>query len=202
MNTIEKLINTISERIDTFRQNLINNQKKKLREQLAKRRNAMTAEQVMAMSTAIWDKIEQSRLFQRAETIMVYYPKDNEVDTRILLSRWMGKKRFVLPVVVDKDIELHEYLGEDHLRKGKYGIMEPDSPVFTGKIDLLIVPGLLYDTHFNRVGRGGGYYDRFLVYYHVPKFGVCYDFQLVKKAPTLGYDKRVTRIYTDKRRLG
>lgn len=202
MNFIEQAIQTLRERLEDFRIARIQRKKTNLRAKFARKREALTAEQVHAMSTAIWDKIEQSRLFQRAKTIMIYYPKGNEVDTRILIERWKNEKEFVLPVVAGKEIEIHAYAGEEHIHSGAYGIMEPDTPLFEGNIDLLIVPGLLYDMHRNRVGRGGGYYDRFLIYYHVPKFGVCYDFQLVKHAPTLGNDRKVTRIYTDKRRIG
>ncbi len=202
MNFIQQTIQNIDTRLKAFKEWRINRKKKRLRTKFAKKRDALTPEQVKSMSTAIWDHIERSRLFQRAKTIMIYYPKGNEVDTRILIERWKNEKQFVLPVVVDENIELHAYAGEENMRHGKFGIMEPTTPIFNGEIDLLIVPGLLYDMHRNRVGRGGGYYDRFLIYYHVPKFGVCYDFQLVHHAPTLGNDRKVTRIYTNKRRLG
>lgn len=202
MNFIQQTVQAIDDRLKEFRTWRINRKKQRLRAKFKKKRDSMSEDDVAAMSTAIWNHIEKSRLFQRAKTIMIYYPKGNEVDTRILIGRWQHEKQFVLPVVVGENIELHAYAGEENMRKGAFGIMEPTTPVFEGEIDLLIVPGLLFDMHRNRVGRGGGYYDRFLIYYHVPKFGVCYDFQLVHHAPTLGNDRKVTRVYTNKKRIG
>ena len=61
-------------------------------------------------------------------------------------------------------------------------------------IDLIIVPALGYDRQGNRIGRGGGYYDRLLPQLKATKIGVCFPFQLVDKVPTEEFDSKVDRV--------
>lgn len=76
---------------------------------------------------------------------------------------------------------------------GAYGIMEPEGPAFTAydDIDLIITPGVAFDVNHNRLGRGKGYYDRFLQQMrqtHAYKIGVCFPHQLVDSIPVTAYD--------------
>lgn len=104
-------------------------------------------------------------------------------------------RRFVLPCVVsDTDMELRLYTGEQDLEvRGKYHIPEPVGPLFTDieHIDAAIIPGMAFDSDGHRLGRGKGYYDRFLAhpaFRHIPKYGVCFDFQLVSHVPAESHD--------------
>lgn len=82
------------------------------------------------------------------------------------------------------------------MEAGAYGIMEPEGPAFTAydDIDLIIIPGLAFDVKHNRLGRGKGYYDRFLQQMqqmrqtHAYKIGVCFHHQLVDSIPVTAYD--------------
>ena len=73
-----------------------------------------------------------------------------------------------------------------------------------GKIDLIIVPGVVFDQHCHRIGRGGGYYDRFLSHQHHAKvIGVCYGFQLKKHdIPHGWHDIKVDRVVTPQQTIG
>ena len=87
------------------------------------------------------------------------------------------------------------YEGNEKMHRGKYNIPEPTTAPYTGKIDLTIVPGLAFDAKGNRLGRGGGYYDRFIKKLtHTVLVGVGYDFQLVDEVPAARHDQRVHRI--------
>lgn len=82
------------------------------------------------------------------------------------------------------------------MEAGAYGIMEPEGPAFTAydDIDLIIIPGVAFDVKHNRLGRGKGYYDRFLQQMqqmrqtHAYKIGVCFPQQLVDSIPVTAYD--------------
>lgn len=82
------------------------------------------------------------------------------------------------------------------MEAGAYGIMEPEGPAFTAydDIDLIIIPGVAFDVKHNRLGRGKGYYDRFLQQMqqmrqtHAYKIGVCFSHQLVDSIPVTAYD--------------
>ena len=116
---------------------------------------------------------------------------------RPLLTKYEGQKTFLFPVTHRHSIEVRPYDGEEMMRKGRLGVPEPQTDTFHGTIDLILVPGVAFDHHCHRIGRGGGYYDRFLAkHLHATQIGVCYDFQLKDRVPHTWRDKRVNRVVT------
>ena len=91
-----------------------------------------------------------------------------------------------------------EWKADDKLIPGKYGIMTPSIKVYsTPKI--LIVPMLAFDKNKDRLGYGGGYYDRTISFRKnskILKFGVAFDEQEIKKVPTMSFDKKMDLILT------
>jgi len=168
-------------------------------------RRILTPEQVADYSARIIAQIEQMSVFRNAKTVMLYYPIHNEVDLRPLLSKYAGEKTFLLPVTHrHRRMEVRLYDGEESMRKGRYGVPEPQTDTYSGPIDLILVPGVIFDYHCHRIGRGGGYYDRFLRHQrHACKVGVCYPFQLQKKdIPHTWLDVRVNRVVTPQQTIG
>ena len=136
---------------------------------------------------------------------MFYISKDGEVDTIQMIKDdlRMGKKVVVpMTLVKEKKIipsELKDYKKE--LSKGPYGIYQPKKPfmrkVLLKDIDLVVVPGLAFDHSGNRLGRGGGYFDRFLTKLkkrNIPMFGLAFKFQILKRLPVLPHDIPVTKL--------
>ena len=126
-------------------------------------------------------------------TIMAYWPLPDEVDIRGLLDRLVGEGHtVVLPRVVnDQTMELHRYTGRAALVEGALHIMEPTGEPFTDydAIDVALVPGMAFDAAGHRLGRGRGYYDRFLTMHRPRKtIGVGFPFQRVAVVPTDGHD--------------
>ena len=157
----------------------------------------MTPEEVASQSALIISQIEQMSFFRDAKTVMLYYPIRNEVDLRPLLAKYEGQKTFLLPVTHRHSMEVRPYDGEEMMRKGHLGVPEPQTPTYKGTIDLILVPGVVFDHHRHRIGRGGGYYDRFLSRHNARKIGVCYSFQLRKHdIPHMFSDKKMDRIVT------
>ena len=128
-----------------------------------------------------------------AHTVLLYSALPDEVQTLPLLNRLSAEgKTVLLPrVVSDTDMELRRYTGPNDLEPGAFGIMEPTGELFTDYdlIDVAIVPGMAFDREGHRLGRGKGYYDRFLARLpHIYKIGVCFPFQLVDQVPTDAHD--------------
>jgi len=149
-------------------------------------------------------QLEQMACFREARTIMLYYPIHNEVDLRSLLTKYAGQKTFLLPVTHRHSMEVRPYDGEDMMRKGRLGVPEPQTSTYRGSIDLIIVPGVVFDQHRHRIGRGGGYYDKFLSkQHHAKKVGVCYAFQLKKHdIPHMWNEPKMDRVVTPQLTIG
>jgi len=168
------------------------------------RRRIMTPEEVAEQSERIMNQLERMSIFRNAQTVMLYYPIHNEVDLRPLLTKYRGQKTFLLPVTHRRSMEVRPYDGEDMMRKGRMGVPEPQTETWHGSIDLIIVPGVVFDQHCHRIGRGGGYYDRFLrKQVTAKKIGVCYSFQLKKHSiPHTFLDHKMDRVITPQQTIG
>ena len=127
------------------------------------------------------------------KVIMLYSALPDEVPTQTLMAELVAQgKTVLLPRVInEKDMELRCYTGPQDLQKGAYGILEPTGERYTDyeAIDVAIVPGMAFDAEGHRLGRGKGYYDRFLS--RVPylyKIGLCFSWQIVDRVPCDEHD--------------
>ncbi len=177
-------------------------QKDRVREHVAQRRRILEKSTASELSEQIVSAVSLLPEFINSHTVMLYYPIHREVDL-LSLARQFPDKIFVLPVTHRHSIEARLYCYGDRLHHGRFGIPEPKGPAYRGEIDLILVPGIAFDTQCNRLGRGGGYYDRFLRKLHSAfKIGVGYDFQLLDTAlPVSGHDQRVDMVVTEKRQI-
>lgn len=175
-----------------------------LRAIVEQRRRMLSPEEVAADSARICEQIEQMSSFRDAKTVLIYYPVHNEVDLRPLLAKYQDQKTFLFPVTHRYSMEVRPYDGEDMMRKGRLGVPEPQTQTWKGAIDLMLVPGVVFDHHCHRIGRGGGYYDKFLRKHPgVKKIGVCYAFQLKKHdIPHLFRDYNMNRVVTPQQTIG
>jgi 5-formyltetrahydrofolate cyclo-ligase len=182
----------------------IRREQRALRSVVEQKRRIMTKEQVAEQSALIMTQLEEMSAFREAKVVLLYYPIHNEVDLRPLLTKYKGQKIFLLPVTHRHSMEVRPYDGEDMMRRGRLGVPEPQTSTYRGHIDLIIVPGVVFDQHRHRIGRGGGYYDRFLrKQLTAKKVGVCYSFQLKKHAiPHSWRDQKIDRIITPQQTIG
>jgi 5-formyltetrahydrofolate cyclo-ligase len=179
-------------------------EQKAMRAIVEQRRRIMSEQEVQEQSALIIAQLEQMSAFQEAKVVLLYYPIHNEVDLRPLLTKYEGQKTFLLPVTHRHSMEVRPYDGEDMMRKGRMGVPEPQTETYKGHIDLILVPGVVFDNHCHRIGRGGGYYDKYLSKHPLAKkIGVCYNFQLKKHdIPHLWHDHKMDRVITPQKTIG
>ena len=171
-------------------------EKKRLRELLKQKRRILTKEQVAEQSAIILAHLEQLPSFVAAKAVLIYYPTHNEVDLLPLIKKYKREKTFLFPVVHRQSMDACPYEGNAKMHRGQFNIPEPTTEPYKEPIDLIILPGVGFDKHGNRLGQGGGYYDRFLAAGHKQSVlvAVAYDFQLVEKVPTNRRDKKMDYI--------
>ena len=133
--------------------------------------------------------------------VMVYLSFSSEARTDKLIETLREKgATLYAPRVEGKEITAVA-IGEDYTLSA-LGIREPVGEKYDGEIDVVITPLLAVDTQGNRLGYGGGYYDRFFDKYpNARRVGYCYDFQVLKNVPHTDSDKRLQYIITDKRTI-
>lgn len=169
--------------------------KKELRKQIKALKKQHTTEQLDAQSKAVMAKVEAHPDFIKANIVMLYYSLPDEVQTADFIAKWRSKKQIILPTVVGDDIVPVKLDDSTTFAKGDFDIQEPQSEPYTGDYELIIVPGVAFDKNGNRLGRGRGYYDRFLCNHtKVKKIGICFDFQLVDEIPTEPTDIKMDEI--------
>ena len=135
-----------------------------------------------------------------------YYPSNYEIDDLAILDL-LEKKNFKvsLPIIKkDNQMKFYRWSRSDPLRVNKFGIPEPvSSKIFYP--DILLVPLVAYDNNLNRLGYGGGYYDRFIEKLEktkkIIKIGLAFSFQKISSIPIDQYDKRLDFIITEKKIL-
>jgi 5-formyltetrahydrofolate cyclo-ligase len=132
-----------------------------------------------------------------------YYPSNYEIDDLDILDL-LEKKNFKvsLPIIKkDNQMNFYSWSRNDPLKINKFGIPEPvSSKIFYP--DILLVPLVAYDVSLNRLGYGGGYYDRYIEKIEkvkkVLKIGLAFSFQKISSIPINQYDKRLDLIVTEK----
>lgn len=138
--------------------------------------------------------IEQLESWLEADTVLLFAPLPDEPDVTFLQAHG---KTLCLPRAYEDEYAAACLEDFDELIRGKFGVLEPsmDRPVLSAeKIDLVIVPGVAFDMDGHRLGRGGGFYDRWLRKLPGKTIGVCFDHQLTRCVPTEPHDIRVERV--------
>ncbi len=182
----------------------IEQEKEKIRALMRSKLKLETPKERLNKSFVIATKLQKISDFKKAKTIMFYYSTDEEVNTLPLMNRVLLEgKKVVLPYVDKTEHKIIPSVVRDldqDLIKGSYGIMEPKPErhqrIPLSEIDLVLVPALAFDHSKYRLGRGKGFYDRFLS--KLPRdtmtFGLAFDFQIVETLPVTELDIPVIKV--------
>jgi len=195
--------------------------KKEIRSAMRRRLAALTDAQREAGAGDVFAQIEAMEAFARARTVALYNALPGEIPTAAVIGRWRAEgKRIVLPCVEGGEM-IFRNIDDRGMREGCFGIGEPcGQAADPSEIDLMIVPGVAFDRSGHRLGRGKGFYDRFLAQcaagqnakslntnelglerhdtagHYIYKIGVCYPFQLVDSLPREPHDQPVDAVIT------
>ena len=179
-----------------------NDEKNLIRKQMKQLRADMTRTERFEKSMQIFEQLITVPEFKRADRIYTYVSMDNEIDTIMLIDYSLSlEKRVFVPRVSGKDMEFYEISDISELSPGYMGIYEPDvngkEPDFS-RMGFMCVPGLAFDKSFNRIGYGGGFYDRYLsVENKLYKAALAYEAQLLESIPAQDGDVRPDMIVTE-----
>jgi len=186
----------------------IETRKDALRQDLRARLDKVTDQQRQDWSLQAAERLVQLDAFRHATNVMVYLPLRTEIDTTAIVLRAFELGHAVCSPKVDwarRDmhaVELHS-MADDSLELDEHGVRTPRDgrPVVPSTIDLVIVPGLAFDLTGRRLGRGGGFYDRFLsrLRRSTKTIGLAFDVQIVAEVPTEPGDVQVDLVITDRR---
>ena len=176
--------------------------KKAIREQILKKRNRLTKEQIMYGGKIALKELMKEDAWEKSEVVYLYSSFGSEVSTNELLTTCFQKrKKVALPKVISKGLmEFYEVTHRTDLIYGFQGILEPNAKCKPIKEPgLMIIPGVAFDKENHRIGYGGGYYDRYLSKHKnvaYKKIGLSYSFQILPYIQTESFDQRVDKVIT------
>jgi len=173
-----------------------------LRQRVLAARAAMPESERAAASRLIRDHVLEMPEMGAAGTIAAYYSVGTEPGTHSLIfALWKRGSYVILPVLLpDGDLDWASYEGPDSLAPGPRGMLQPTEPVrgpaTVARADVVLVPALAVDAAGNRLGKGGGSYDRALarVGGQVPTIALLYDGELLAAVPTEPHDSPVRAV--------
>jgi len=183
--------------------------KHKLRKEVLEARIALPPHVVAEKSARIIQRFLELDEYRYASTIMTYLDFRNEVQTGELVKRAMSDgKRVAVPLADPSSCmltasSLNFY--PDDLEPGAWGILEPKPncvrPLDPRELDLIVVPGVAFDMRGNRLGYGGGFYDRFLLRTSPQALfiALAYEMQLCDRVPSSSQDVRMHCLITEER---
>jgi len=172
------------------------------------KRDSLTQRHILEKSRLIMEKLFSLKEFQNAKTIAFYVSVKSEVRTLEMIEKGieLGKK-VAVPIVRKEEnkLEFSEISFLKDLQESSFGLLEPkkelEKILALDKIDLVIVPGLAFDLHGNRIGYGKGYYDRLLK--ELPRetktIGLCFEENLLEKIPSGANDEKTCIVLTEAR---
>ena len=175
--------------------------KSKLRKKVLKIRKVANKNNLKIDFNKVFSLIKKNHLIKKS--IGGYFPVNYEVDDLEILKEFAKKNyQISLPVIKKNfNMDFYEWSFDDPLKINQYGIPEPNSKKLIYP-DVILVPLVAFDNNLNRLGYGGGYYDRVIKKLskkkEILKIGLAFSIQKINNVPVTRYDKKLDYIITDK----
>ncbi|AAS43246.1 MULTISPECIES: 5-formyltetrahydrofolate cyclo-ligase [Bacillus] len=180
-------------------------EKLRLRKQIIEHMNSLSKERYTTLSEQIAFSLYAQKEWAEAKTIGITLSMENEVNTYPIIEKaWEEGKKVVVPKCNKeaRTMSFRKISNFDQLETVYMNLREPipalTEEVNADEIDLQIVPGVAYTERGERIGYGGGYYDRYLMHYKGKTLSLAYSFQMVDHIPIEPFDKNVEKIITEK----
>ena len=182
------------------------NSKDQIRQEIGSKRKKLEPDWLKTESTHLIHRFQSLKTFQDSKIIALYKAIGGEVSLEPLFSNcWKQGKRTCIPLFNEQSrlYEMAEISATTRFRIGHFGIQEPVEPSLLNisKINLIAVPGVAFDAAGNRLGRGGGYYDRILAELQGISIGIAFNFQILPDIPCETHDKPVNLVVTESKLL-
>ena len=182
---------------------------KEIRNIIKEKRSQLSEKELRLTSKAITERIRSFKFPKELTKIGIYYAVNNEVDVHPLCKiLWQESKRVYLPIVEKKKLLFGEYRDTSNLKNNRFKIPEPivgiESQISAFELDLIFMPLVAFDPMGNRIGMGGGFYDRTLDNKQLDNdlkkpilVGVAYEFQKQNKIQPNSWDIPLDMIFTE-----
>lgn len=178
-----------------------------IRKRVLEMRDGIPLSERRAKSQRIAEAVMAHPAYREAGSLLIYVSYKSEVDTLALIGHALetGKKVYC-PKVRGREMDFYRIVSLDDLQEGYMGIQEPRTGdremLFQAqggrKENLMLMPGSVFDKERNRIGYGGGYYDRYLERYtELTVMAVCYEMQVQDKIPSDIHDRKPDMILTE-----
>jgi 5-formyltetrahydrofolate cyclo-ligase len=180
--------------------------KRSIRSRYLVERKALSVDRCVESSSKIQQRFLQSDLFRRAMNLVLYSAVHNEVITDTVASHALNEgKTLIYPRIEGNHLAFVAVQRLSDLYPGAFGILEPigSALVPIEQLDLIVVPGVVFDRVGHRLGYGRGYYDRALAVCRADclKVGFAYDFQVIESLPAADHDQTLSVLITESRML-
>lgn len=173
--------------------------KKELRKRVKSLVKAMASDARAVEASAVAEQLLHHPKVQLAATIALFASLPDEIDTTQLIEALATKTSVVLPRLLGDEMDFYPY-SANAMHSGAMGILEPDGdvPIAPQDIDVMILPGLAFTADGLRLGRGKGYYDKYMSRerYRAYTIGICHTVQLLDTLPVEPHDKRLDEVVT------
>jgi 5-formyltetrahydrofolate cyclo-ligase len=179
--------------------------KQEIRNKILDHREAIDINIRNQWDEGIFNNLINSEWYKKANTIFAFVSFKSEADTHKIIKHAIKDRKIICVPRIEskqKGIEIFKIDGFNQLKKGYFGILEPDescTEVDKKDIDLILMPGVAFDRQGGRVGYGAGFYDKFLsdMNNNVNKIAVAYHFQVLHDIPMDEHDVRIDGIITE-----
>lgn len=176
-----------------------------IRKEIAELRNNLKLEDKKILDEKIFNFLIESDFYKRSKRIFIYVSYKSEVDTKEIINYSLnnGKIIYVPKInIQDKTMRAIRINSLNELYVNKYGILEPnivDKNYIELDFDLIVLPGMAFDKVGNRIGYGGGYYDKYLsvLQCKIDKVALAYGFQVIDNIEVEEHDIKVDYLITD-----
>ena len=205
--TCNGILGAISSVLITMNSSELSQVKAELRHLCRVNRQALSAEQLVFAESQLALQFIEHLWSRKPLRVAVYLSHDNEIGTAQLIDDLFDADCAVyipkLTVGSDHQMQFCRYFSDSQMADNRYGIAEPlqDDFIAINDLDLILMPLTAFDLMGNRIGMGGGYYDRALANVGDDTYlvGLAYDFQEIERCPVDAYDKKIQMILTPTR---
>lgn len=195
----------------TDKSNSNKNLKQQIRKQIKEIRANQNIKSKINAEEKVCEYIKNWPIFQKAQNIGIYFSTNDELNTnKIIQEIFKLNKKCYLPVISDTEnnnFDFYLYSKDFNLMPNKYNILEPEknlnNKIDINLLDIMFIPIVAFNTYKDRLGMGGGFYDRVLSKLDLKNkttilVGIAFDFQLVENLPNDPWDIKLDLIITDK----